>query len=86
MKINALNFGFASAITTAIAWVICYSFVWAMPGTAKNVTGQMMHMDMDQIGWTLSSTGFVLGLVAWSVVVGIFATLLATIYNLFTRS
>lgn len=57
-----------------------------MPGLAKNVTGQMMHMDMGQIGWTLTATGFVWGLVAWSVVVGIFAWLLATIYNLFTRS
>ncbi|CAN5391455.1 hypothetical protein BH10ACI2_BH10ACI2_21840 [soil metagenome] len=84
MKINALNLGFASAI--AIAWVICYLFVWMIPGPAMNMTGQMMQMDMGQIGWVLSPMGFIWGLVAWSVVVGIFAGLLATIYNRLTRS
>ena len=86
MKINALNLGFASAITTAIAWVICYLFVWMMPGPMMGMTGQMMHMDMGQIGWMLSPMGFIWGLVAWSIFAGIFAWLIATIYNLFTKS
>ena len=81
MKINALNFGLAAAITAGVVWLICSVFVWMIPGGMMNVTTNMMHMDMSRIGWTISPTGVVWGLVAWSLFAGIFAWLLATIYN-----
>jgi hypothetical protein len=86
MKINALNLGFAGAITTAIVWVFCSLLVWAMPGPMMEVTGSMVHMDMSKLGWILSPMGFFVGLIVWSLFAGIFAWLLATIYNLFTKS
>lgn len=86
MKINALKFGLAGAITAAIVWVICSVFVWMVPGGMTNITTNMMHMDMARSGWTISPLGVVWGLIAWSLFAGIFAWLLATIYNLLTKN
>ncbi len=81
MKINSLNFALAAAITAGVVWLICSVFVWMIPGGMMNVTTNMMHMDMSRSGWTISPIGVVWGLVAWSLFAGIFAWLLATIYN-----
>ena len=86
MKINALNFALASALTAAIVWIICSLLVWSMPGGMMNATTNMVHMDMARSGWTISFIGVVWGLFAWSIFAGIFAWLLATIYNLLTKN
>ena len=86
MKINAVNFAIASAVTAAIVWIICSLLVWTMPGGMMNATTNMVHMDMARTGWTISFMGIVLGLFAWSIFAGIFAWLLATIYNLLTKN
>lgn len=86
MKINSLNFALASAITTAIVWVICSLLVWMMPGSMMNTTGNMVHMDMSKSGWMLSPLGFFWGLIVWSLFAGIFAWLLATVYNFLTKN
>ena len=86
MKINAVNFAIASALTAAIVWIICSLLVWTVPGGMMNATTNMVHMDMARTGWTISFMGVVLGLFAWSIFAGIFAWLLATIYNLLTKS
>jgi cell division protein FtsX len=86
MKINSLNLALASAITTAIVWVICSLLVWMMPGSMMNTTGNMVHMDMSKSGWMLSPLGFFWGLIVWSLFAGIFAWLLATVYNFLTKN
>ena len=86
MKINAVNFAIASALTTAIVWIIGSLLVWTMPGGMMNATTNMVHMDMARTGWTISFTGVVWGLFVWSILAGIFAWLLATIYNLLTKN
>jgi cell division protein FtsX len=82
MKINAFNFAAASATTAAILWLVCSLLVWTMPGAMMTTTGHMVHMDMSRFGWMLSPMGFIWGLVVWSVFAGVFAWLLAAIYNL----
>ncbi len=85
MKINSLNFALASAITAAVVWVVCSLLVWTMPGAMMNTTGNMVHMEMGKSGFMLSPLGVIWGLVAWSLFAGIFAWILATIYNLLTK-
>lgn len=85
MKINPLNFALASAITAAVVWIICSLLVWMMPGAMMITTGHMVHMDMGRFGWMLSPLSVIWGLIAWSLFAGIFAWLLATIYNLLTK-
>ena len=86
MKIDALKFGLAGAITAAIVWTVCSLFVWMVPGGMTNITTNMMHMEMGRGGWTISPVGVVWGLVGWSLFTGIFAWLLATIYNLLAKN
>lgn len=86
MKINSLNFALASAITAAIVWIVCSLLVWMMPGAMMNTTGNMVHMDMSKFGWVLSPIGVFWGLIVWSLFAGIFAWLLATIYNFLNRN
>lgn len=86
MKINALNFGLAGAITAAAFWMICSFFVWMMPSGMMNMTTNMMHTEIGMGNWALSPMGVLWGLFAWSLFAGIFAWLLATIYNLLTKA
>lgn len=85
MKINSLSFAFAGAITAAITWTICSLLVWTMPGPMMATTGHMVHMDITKFGWMLSPMGFFLGLIVWSVFVGVFGWILATIYNVLSK-
>tara|TARA_R110002074_G_scaffold176806_1_gene340287 strand:+ start:3312 stop:3467 length:156 start_codon:yes stop_codon:yes gene_type:complete len=45
------------------------------------MSGEMVHMQLNEMGWHLTLAGVVIGLVAWFVVAGIAGWLLAAIYN-----
>jgi len=81
MTLNALKFGMASAITAAILWLACSLLVMLIPAMMLSVSGEMVHMQLNEMGWHLTFTGVVVGLVAWSVSAGIAGWLLAAIYN-----
>ena len=81
MKLNASKFGLAAAYASAIAWVVCSLIIWLLPGMSMHVGGYMMHADFSGMHWQMHLTGFLVGLIIWSVVAGVFAWLLAAIYN-----
>ena len=81
MQLDPLKFGMATAVASALAWLICSLAVWSMPAMTMAVGGNMMHMDLSQLGWHLTPVGVLAGLVAWVIVAGIFGWLLAAIYN-----
>ena len=81
MPLNAFKFGMASAITAAILWLVCSLLVMLMPSMMLSMSGDMLHMELNDMGWHLTLTGVVTGLVAWFVAAGIVGWLLAAIYN-----
>lgn len=81
MTLNAFKFGMASAITAAILWLACSLLVMLIPSMMLSMSGEMVHMQLNDMGWHLTLMGVVIGLVAWFVAVGISGWLLATIYN-----
>ena len=81
MRLDPLKFGTATAVASALAWLICSLAVWSMPAMSLAMGGNMMHMDLSQFGWHLTLAGVLAGLVAWLIVAGIFGWLLAAIYN-----
>ena len=85
MKINALNFAVASAITAAVVWIICSLLVWMIPGAMMNMTTNLFHIEMGKSGFVLTPIGVIWGLIGWSLFAAIFAWSLATIYNLLTK-
>ena len=81
MKLNANALALSAAITTAILWVLCSLLVWTMPGMSMHMSGYMMHTEFTDMQWQMHFTGFVAGLVIWSVCAGISAWLIAFFYN-----
>jgi hypothetical protein len=81
MKLNANALALASAAAVALVWVVCSLIVILIPGIAMNMSGYMMHSDFGNMQWTMNLTGFVGGLVIWSVFSGVLAWFIATIYN-----
>ena len=81
MKLHAFKFGLACSISAIVLWVICSVFVAAMPAMMMSMSGDMVHMQLQDMGWHLTLVGALWGLVAWAVVAGFSGWLLATIYN-----
>ena len=81
MKINAIKLGLASAISASVLWVICSLLVLLMPSMMLSVSGDMMHMQFNNMGWHLTFLGVVKGLVAWSISAGITGWLIGFVYN-----
>ncbi|WP_417446688.1 DUF5676 family membrane protein [Kangiella sp.] len=81
MKIKPLTLGIATAIAFAIVWTLCFIFVWVLPSLSMNVFEDMMHSTEMGMEWHISMSGFLVGLVVWSVCGGFTAWLLAVIYN-----
>lgn len=83
MELNSKAFANASAAASAVLWIVCSAFVAMLPGMMSNMTGHMLHFDMEPHGWTLTLTGFVFGLIIWCVAAWIAGWLMAFFYNRF---
>ena len=68
MKLHAFKFGLACSISAIVLWVICSVFVAAMPAMMMSMSGDMVHMQLQDMGWHLTLVGALWGLVAWAVV------------------
>ena len=85
MRINSLSFGIASAATAAVFWLLCSAIVAVMPGPMMNMSGHMVHANLDGMMWTLTFSGVIVGLLVWSLFAGLFGWVLAVIYNLLNK-
>jgi hypothetical protein len=81
MKLNPNILGIASAVATAVLWIICSLLVALLPEFMTHMTAGMMHGDTASMAFTMTWTGFLWGLVAWVVCAGVTGWLIATIYN-----
>lgn len=81
MNINANKFAISTALTFSIFWVVCSLVVMQMPGLSMQASGYMVHSNMANLEWEMSFSGIFYGLLLWSVISGVTAWLLATIYN-----
>lgn len=81
MNLHACKFGIAAAISSGVAWVICSLLVVLLPNMMMEMSGHMVHMDIGEMGWHLTASGFVIGLIAWMISAGFIGWLLAWIYN-----
>jgi hypothetical protein len=46
MKLDAVQFGLACAITFAIFWIFCSLLVLVMPGMMMGMSGHVVHGDL----------------------------------------
>lgn len=81
MQLHSFKFGVAAALATAVIWIICSILVFSFPELTMMASGDMMHMDTGEMMWSLTLSGFVKGLIIWSLSVGLTAWIFAAIYN-----
>ena len=81
MDLNSTKIGLAAACTAGVLWLICSVLVIMLPGEMMFMSGHMVHANLEDFSWTLTFTGFLVGLVAWSVIACVTGWLIATIYN-----
>ena len=84
MKLNPNALAIASALTIAILWTLCSLLVFALPSTMSGTTGHMIHAHLESFTWVLTWTGYLIGLIAWSVWAAITGWLIAVVYNRMT--
>ncbi|WP_018624921.1 DUF5676 family membrane protein [Kangiella aquimarina] len=81
MKLHAMKFGLACSVSASVLWVICSILVALIPSMMLSISGDMVHMQLQDMGWHLTLVGALWGLVAWAVVTGFTGWLIAAIYN-----
>ncbi len=82
MKLNSFALALSSALTFAVLWVACSLIVVALPGMMMDMSGHMIHANFSMMNWTMTFTGFFIGLIAWSLLAGLTGWLVAVFYNL----
>lgn len=83
MKLQPNALALSSAVTFAVIWVLCSLLVALLPGMMMDMTGDMIHADMNQMSWSMNFGGFVVGLVIWSLLASATGWLIAIFYNRF---
>lgn len=81
MQLQSSKFAFAAAVTAALLFGVCWLLVAAFPDVATTATEHMLHVKADDIVWSMSPVGLVLGTLCWALVGGAAAGLMATLYN-----
>ena len=74
------KFAMASGLCAGLLWVVCSVLVAPFPQYML-LTTHMVHVDITQMSWTLTWSGFLVGLLGWMILAGAAAALLAVIYN-----
>ncbi len=82
MKISKFRLSLAVALATAVTWLGCALFVWAVPKIAARITGDMLHMETFGADWKLDIAGVLVGGLAWMFMAFALVWLSITIYQL----
>lgn len=80
MKLDPVRLSLATAIAFGVVWTVCTALVVALPAMSNVAAGGMMHF-MGPPNMLVTPTGFLFGLVGWSIAAGVTSGLLALIYN-----
>ncbi len=81
MRLNPTAIAIASALAIAIIWTLCSVLVVLLPSAMTEMTAHMMHARLEGFSWMLTLSGFLIGLIAWSVWAAATGWLISVIYN-----
>src|SRR5512147_2506531 len=71
MRLDTRAFAFAAGVTTAVLFVICALAIAIAPGPTTAFAGYLILMDLSGIQRKLTIGSFVVGLIVWTVGVGL---------------
>ena len=83
MKINGKALSNAFAALGAGSYIFCYVVAAIVPGLYKAVAQSWFHMIDLSVAWRNGPSGFVLGLVSFTIVSWVSGWLIAECYNFF---
>ena len=81
MRLDASKLFLSTLIVFAVIWTACAAFVSFLPVGMMRMSGHMVHMDLQGFSWSMTATGFFVGLIAWSVLAAGIVWLVASLYN-----
>lgn len=87
MKHNPIGTANATAVTTAVVYIICRMLVGLFPKISMNVAQSWFHgIDISKISaWNLSTESFILGIISATIFAWLVGYLFANLYNYFSK-
>lgn len=80
-KLNGRSLFLSTAILTAVLYTICVGFIALAPQAAMAFFSYILHADLTTIARPVNFGNFIVGLLAWSLGTGLYAVLIARLYN-----
>jgi len=81
IKLNGRSLFLSTAILTAALYTLCVGFIAVAPQVAMAFFSYILHADLTNITRPIRWDSFVVGLLAWSLGTGLYAALIARLYN-----
>ena len=84
MKLNVRAVFLATGLVSAISYLVCAALVALRPEGTSRLFGYVLHIDLSSLTRSITWPSFFVGLVAFTVVVGVHAAAAAWFYNRLT--
>ena len=81
LKLSVRSLFLATAITTGIAYLICVLFLTVVPQATMAFFSYILHANLSGITRSVTWGSFIVGLLVWSVGIGLYAAFVARLYN-----
>jgi hypothetical protein len=81
MRIDSRAFGYSAGITAAVLFTVCAAFVELAPRATTAFLGLVVHMDLSGVARPLTLSGFIGGLLFWTIGTGLTFGFAASLYD-----
>ena len=81
LRLNVRSLFLATAIITGIAYLICILFLTVAPQATMAFFSYVLHANLSGITRSITWGSFIVGLLFWSVGIGLYAAFVARLYN-----
>jgi hypothetical protein len=81
LRLGVRSLFLATAITTGIAYLVCILFLTVAPQATMIFFSYVLHANLSGITRSVTWGSFIVGLFVWSVSTGLYAALVARLYN-----
>ena len=81
LRLSVRSLFLATAIITGIAYLICILFLAVAPQATMTFFSYALHANLSGIIRSVTWESFIVGLLVWSVGTGLYAALVARLYN-----
>lgn len=81
LKLSVRSLFLATAMITGIAYLVCILFLTVAPQATMTFFSYVLHLNLSGITPNVTLASFSVGLLVWSVGTGLYAAIVARLYN-----